>query len=397
MRKKSTFTIYTREMKDGASVFYASYYSRGARLQRSTGIEDNGTKTARVRAENAVLELLAQEKANTLTGKPEAVLLLDFAAGFYDWDSQWMKRQRAKGRQIGKTWAAERRRHVENYILPAFGSKALSEITRPSVERWLVELPRANGTKNAILYSFRTIMGEAEAEGHIGRNPLEKVEPMGAQAVTRDILSADELRLLFPAEEGECLRIWKPDRKSMDPRECFTLMLTMASTGIRVGEARALQWRHVLPRGWLYVERAVKADGSIGPTKGREVRVVALPSRTQVELAKWKEKSLFPADGDLIFYGAGPDRPLNKRTFTDIFARGIRNAKIATAGRVIVTHSLRHGYNTMMRRSLSLEALQMMIGHKTDAMTRRYLHEGPEQLIAALEPERAKIETAFAW
>ena len=183
MRRKSTFTIYTREMKDGSSVFYASFYDRtGTRVQRSTGIEDNGTKSAGVRAENAAIEWLGQEKADTITGEPAAVLLRDFAAHFYDLEGQWMKRQRAKGRKIGTVWAKERRRHVEGYILPAFGSKPLSEITRPAVERWLVDLALANGTKNAILYGFRTIMEEAEAERHISRNPLEKVEPMGAQA-----------------------------------------------------------------------------------------------------------------------------------------------------------------------------------------------------------------------
>jgi hypothetical protein len=57
MRKKSTFTMYSREKKAGSRVFYASFYSRdGSRVQRSTDIVDNGTKTARIRAENIVLE-----------------------------------------------------------------------------------------------------------------------------------------------------------------------------------------------------------------------------------------------------------------------------------------------------------------------------------------------------
>ena len=394
MRHKSAFTLYTRK-----GFFYASFYNRsGDRLQRSTGVADNHTKTARVRAENAVHEWIAQEKADVLVGKPQEVLLKDFATDFYDWDGQWMKRQRAKGRQIGTAWAKERQRHVRSRILPAFGTRSLSEITGPMVERWLIGLPLANGTKNAILYSFRTIMAEGEAEGIISRNPLEKVEPMGPKAVARDILEADELRKLFPSEDSEALEIWKPKRKDgMVPRERFTLMLTMASTGIRVGEARALQWRHVLPRGWLYVERAVKADNTLGPTKGREVRVVALPTRTQAELATWRAESLFAADEDLVFYGSDSDKPINRRTFTDIFSQGLENAKIQTAGRVLVTHSLRHTYNTLMRRSLSLEALQLMVGHRSQALTDRYTHEGPDQLIAALEPERKKVDTAFSW
>ena len=104
MRRKSTFTMYSR-----GGMFYGSFYDRaGSSVQRSTGIEDNGTKSARVRAENIVIEWLGQEKADTITGEPAALLLRDFAAGFYDLDGQWMKRQRAKGRLIGTAWAKER-------------------------------------------------------------------------------------------------------------------------------------------------------------------------------------------------------------------------------------------------------------------------------------------------
>ena len=83
MRRESTFTIYTRGTKDGSPVFYASSYDRAvSRVQRSTGIEDNGTKSARVRAQNIVIEWLGQEKVDTITGEPAVVLLRDFAAGF---------------------------------------------------------------------------------------------------------------------------------------------------------------------------------------------------------------------------------------------------------------------------------------------------------------------------
>ncbi|MCX7030399.1 MAG: hypothetical protein NTU62_09805, partial [Spirochaetes bacterium] len=69
------------------------------------------------------------------------------------------------------------------------------------------------------------------------RNPLEHVEPMGADYRARDILTAEELRLLFPEDDSECLAIWRS-------RKYYTMFLTMATTGCRIGEARALQWRH---------------------------------------------------------------------------------------------------------------------------------------------------------
>jgi integrase len=63
------------------------------------------------------------------------------------------------------------------------------------------------------------------------------------------VLTTDELRKLFPPTQEKLLEIWKTQAYA-------ALFLTMATTGIRSGEARALAWRHLLPDGWLLVERA---------------------------------------------------------------------------------------------------------------------------------------------
>ena len=69
-----------------------------------------------------------------------------------------------------------------------------------AVERWLVDLPLSNQTRNHIHCGPHTVPREAEAGGIIQRNPLEHVEPMAKAQRKRDIFSFEELCLLFPKQ-----------------------------------------------------------------------------------------------------------------------------------------------------------------------------------------------------
>jgi len=146
---------------------------------------------------------------------------------------------------------------LDNHVLPTFGHLKLGQLTKPMIERWLIGLPRSNQTRNHILYALKIVLGEAESEGLIHRSPLDKAEPLGKKARRRDALTLEELRRMFPADCKWLLAVWKTP-------EYAALYLTLATTGIREGEARGLCWRHVLPEGWLSIERAVKSGARPG-------------------------------------------------------------------------------------------------------------------------------------
>ena len=165
------------------------------------------------------------------------------------------------------------------------------------IENWLVALDLANQTKNHMLYTLRIVLSEAKSEKLIPSNPLAEAEPLSRNHRSRDALTMDELHKLFPKPHlARLLEVWKT-------LEYASLFMTLASTGIRSGEARALAWRHVLPGGWLFVERAVKMGGSIGPTKTQDKRVIALPFHTRAILRLWHGESPFKEPEHLIFYG----------------------------------------------------------------------------------------------
>ncbi len=106
--------------------------------------------------------------------------------------------------------------------------------------------------------------------------------------------ACDELRLLFPPVWKELVTVWGQPKYA-------ALFVTMATTGIREGEARALQWRHVLPNGWMAIERAVKIDGTIGALKKRERTESRASSRFRHGLrARFHSGGLFLRSSDLM-------------------------------------------------------------------------------------------------
>jgi integrase len=385
MAKKQFYFVKRKDkLTDGKPTVYCRFRDESGNLLpwRSTG------ETTRTRA-----ELWAQaEIERKKTALPGALTSLKvFAADFFEWGKcSWLARQAAKGRPVSESWARAKRQMLVNHILPEFGSVRLDKLTRPMIEKWLVGLERSNQTRNHLLYILKTVLAEAEAEGLILRNPLEHAEPLGKQARKRDVFSLDELRLLFPETRESLLGVWGSTKYA-------ALFLTMASTGIREGEARALQWRHVLPEGWLIVEQAIKEGGEVGPPKNGEARIAALPARAREVLDSWRAETRFALPDDLTFFGSDRKRPLNRRTFGDILSRALESCKIGTEARFLTTHSFRHTYKTMMRRSIPADTLRALVGHRNERMTAHYDHPGIADLVKSLASARPQIEAAFKW
>lgn len=374
MRYKKDFALYER-----GGIFYARFWDprTGKRRAMSTG------KTTKGDAHAEAKRILSQ-------GDGRALHLEDYAKDFFKWgECKWIKRQLAKGRAFSSTHARVRRAHLDTYILPAFGRKVLTEIQRPAIERWLLGLELANQTKNHILYSFRIVLREAAADGLIGTSPLAETEPFAKNARRRDILTLQELRMLFPAKRADLVKVW-------GGLEYATLFMVLASAGIRSGEARALAWECLLPGGWLLVDRAWKSDRTLGTTKTQDERVLPLPANTIGALDWWKKESEFTAPTDLIFHGLGGGRtPLESSTLVRAFPRALEKAKIGIGGRNLTTHSLRHGFNTLYRPLLPEGALHALTGHRTPEMSAHYDHPDVKARMEKIEPFRALIEAAW--
>ncbi|WP_320130806.1 site-specific integrase [uncultured Sphaerochaeta sp.] len=363
------YTLFKRykdtKNKKGVVWFFYYYDVDGKRCSKSTGT--NKKYEADVFAQNFM-----DEDDKTL------ITLQQYTTNFFVWDvCPWIKRQHAKGKSFSPSIAQQRRSHLTTYILPKFGHRILSSLNRIEIENWLIELKKkgtkeqlTNQTKNHILYTFRIVLREAEREALVPYNCLATVESLGGTSKARDIFSKEELLKLFPTDIKQMEAIW-------GRREYAYMFYLLATTGMRVGELRALQWKHVQwkeDRNALLIEHTVKHDNSIGTTKTGKTRIVVLTKRAQDCLDDWLHVTPFDQMRDFIFFGQDRSSTVTGRTLLNHFAKALEKVGIDTTGRNLVIHSFRHTYNTMLKPLMPTEVLQSMTGHSSDAMTEHYNH-----------------------
>jgi len=353
---KAPYTLLKRKTKKGKFIWYYRLADDPKRVQHSTG------KFTKWEAKQFVEELLS------ISNRSEPILLKEYAKDFFVLNiCKWTLRRKAQGFSVTEAMSKMRRGHLENYIFQQFGKLELQKINPVQIENWLLELELANATKNHIRSTLNIILNEARRERIIETNPIVDVGRLSkTKYKKRDSLSLQDIKTLFPQDDTELLRIWRrPD--------FVVLYFLMLSSGIRSGEARALQWQHIIweEKGILIVQ-AVKADGSIGEPKANEIRGILLPQRTLELLLWWKERCVYDEPEDFISHSKTRGKPMGKETITTGFKSALKRAGINTEGRNLVAHSLRHTYNTIMKGILTAEMLREFTGHRSEEMTDRY-------------------------
>ena len=368
---------YTLFKRNNSKVWYFYYYQDGIRKSKSTG------KTRKYEAQGFCEKFLSGPQI-------KEIYLKDFAKHFFVWGKcNWIKAQHEWDHFFSEDTARWRRAHLTKYVLPAFGKRYLRTITKNEVRNWLMTLPIANQTKNHVMFSFRIVLREAEDEGLIQFNPIENLKPFGVKSkIVRDIFTPEDMRLLFPTDTESLRYIWGTTKN-------FALFLVIASTGVRSGEVRGLQWKHVLDEGWLHIEQAVKPSGKVAETKTRTDRLVYMPVRVREALDVWKAESVYTDMEDYIFFGASRQSPINVTTVSKLLPKAIERSGIEHNGRNLVVHSFRHTFNTMMRKQLPEDLLRRLTGHKTESMTDLYDHPTLDDKIETLKNVTPMIEQVW--
>ncbi len=115
MRYKEPFTLYSRKMKNGKSVwYYRTYDSDGNRTSgKSTGL------TSKTAAREYVTKLIKTDEID-LKDNPR---FRDYAAKWWLGDEcPYVRGQRARG-SIGRSYVDSNRGYLVHHILPHFGDK----------------------------------------------------------------------------------------------------------------------------------------------------------------------------------------------------------------------------------------------------------------------------------
>ena len=271
---------------------------------------------------------------------------------------------------------ASYRAHLTQYLIPAFGSLRLREVTAAGVERFARDLAArglAPGTVRRVLSTLRSALSHAVRMGSIDANPARGIK--------------------VPSSRSRTGRTWTPEESAVflarlgadGPGVLLRLALT---TGMRRGELLGLRWSHVDPaNGRLRVEcsRVSVAGADVeGPPKSRNgTRTIYLdPVTTGLlrRLAIAGHPSSQPAGGLVFVHDDG--RPMQPWWVTRHFTHVAAAAGLPQ----IRLHDLRHSSATLgLAAGESLKEVSARLGHAGIAIT--------ADIYAGVLPESARRST----
>jgi integrase len=266
------------------------------------------------------------------------------------------------------------------YLQPAFGPWPIAEISRADVESWWAGV-RAKGLSHQRLTNIRAVAGaifqRAVASGILQGSPVDAIRGR----LGREDREKRQAEWLTEPELAKVLSV----AGTREPR-FYPGLLTLVSTGIRLGEALGLQVGDVdLEREKLYIRRSVRKL-RVGSPKSGKPRTVDVPPVTVAVLRDWiatvQAEAAVRGQEPLWLFPSLTGRLLDSSSVRDALRRVLLGAGITRPFRI---HDLRHTYASLaIQREVPLVIVSRQLGHGSVAITDAvYGHLAPEATRAA--------------
>jgi integrase len=260
---------------------------------------------------------------------------------------------------------------LRNHITPFFAGKELGRIEPRDVERYIALKLKTLAPKTVRnhLNTMHSVFEIGMRVGWCERNPVKLAD--------RPVIKQPELEKL--------LALPYPDDAfgRLEP----TLYLTAAMTGLRQGELIGLRWRDVdlTARKVRVVSPYVRGEFN-DPKSEDSGRSVPLAQRVADALTQLRQRTLYPADDDLVFCHPETGKPLDRSKLVRRFKQATERAAV----RRITFHELRHTFGTRMAAAgVPLRTIQHWMGHADAKTTQVYAHYQPS------EAEAEVVDAAF--
>ncbi len=273
--------------------------------------------------------------------------------------------------KIKESTAANYQMKAKKHILPYFGSKPLVSVTSADIRQFISD-KQLQGLSNRyisdIIVLIRSIFKYAVRTYHI-LNPMDDVFLPKKQKSEVQLLDADEQKSL-------------QDYISKNQNHTTLGIAITMSTGLRIGELCALQWKDIdLEKRILTVRKTmqrIQLPTAASKTKliitepksESSKRQIPIPECVLLMLKKFKGK-----DDEYVI--SGTDKPIEPRTMQYRFSKILNNAKLPS----VHFHSLRHIFaSNCVRLGFDIKSLSEILGHSTVEITlNRYVHSSFEQ------------------
>jgi integrase len=291
--------------------------------------------------------------------------------------------------ELAKTWirvvvpaickpstASDYRGILENHVLPTFGRMCVADITRLKVKEFLLQKVNKGFAASTIIHMKNVISGIFNAaldDGIIAINPAQRLGRLFRNTGFRIACEP-----LTKAELSQLLKKFKEHYPAHYP-----LALTLARTGMRLGEAFALQWGDIdFNKRFISVQRGF-ARGKIEVPKNGKARRIDMSQQLADVLQELQYKRKLEVmkncwgqmPGWVFVTGKGT--ALNTANWRNrIFNKVLEKAGL----RKIHPHVLRHTYASLLiQAGVSLAYIRDQLGHHSIKVTVDiYGHLAPE-------------------
>lgn len=333
-----------------------------------------------------------QEKSKTFTTKDAATLWLskttiDVASGAYidpgagnltmhAWSQQWM----ATKRHRKPTTVAGYESLLRNQILPTWETTPVNRVHHADLQRWITDLTSSGLSPSRV------------------RQAAAVMHQMLAFAVRAKLIPAN------PCQDLDLPRLPNSSRTYLTHEQVLavantcgqhkTLILLLAYTGLRWGEATALRVGDVdLERRRITVRQSVSHVGGhevVGAPKSHRSREVPVPPQIDLE-ALLDERS----DQALLFPDAQGGYLRGSNFLARVWYPALEEAGIPR----MTLHELRHTAASLaIAAGADVKVVQRMLGHASGAMTLdvygHLLDDRLDAVAQALGEQAAAAETA---
>lgn len=252
----------------------------------------------------------------------------------------------------------KRRSLFDRVFIPEFGKHRLASLDPHLVDRWkhgrAKEISERTGrqrrrtTVNLELKILKAAVNKAVDWGVIPVSPIRGVKPLQImEANPRKFFTSEQLEQIYAADP-KYAAVWR----------------FLANTGLRSGEARALQWSNVLPNAVRVLSTAQHS------TKNRKWRDVPISPGCERALVSLRA---FGQTGSV----------LPKMSASTMHVRF--KAACEGAGVDGTIHELRHTFiSHLVMQGVPLRTVQTLAGHSSIAVTEQYAHLAPGHLMDAV-------------
>jgi len=247
-------------------------------------------------------------------------------------------------------------------IKPFFGEMRIDKITPQVVDMWQKQLLKqyASSTVLRRKSTLSKILSFAAKAGYIPKNPV---------SLSSSFKVTTKESAFWEIEEFESFI------QNVDDPQYNLLFATLFLTGMRIGEAQALQWKD-FDGDQIHITKTIKrANGRFvvgdAPKTENSKRWVDLPESFADRLRKWKEEneSLDGFNDDFFIFGGITYLP--KGTISDRFKRYIKMADVPA----ITIHGLRHSHASfLISRRVPDVLIARRLGHTVSTLYKTYAH-----------------------